>query len=293
MNQPLVSLILCTKNALPYLNQAIKSVLRQKYNNWELIIKDCCSKDGSLKALAKFNTFPNIKIISEVDRGIGDAYNRALARCSGTIIGSIDADNILEPNALVDAVKFINNHPEAAAVYGGCLMINTQKRVISTFIPGEFNLLRLLSCELVPPFSTAFFQKKICGENLYFDENLKTCADFDLWLRLSQLPILRIKKYWGQIRISRKSMTCRVETYKQYCYDKLNILNKFFRNFPENYLTQNIYNYAVSGVYAWAAESVKRIKGKPNQISYYVNKSLEFDRDSPRINKLLVKSGNT
>src|SRR4051812_31760457 len=107
---PLVSLILCVKNGMPYLPDALASVAGQSHRNIELVVQDAESNDGTLEALAAVsNRLPVVDVVSEPDAGIGDAYNRAIARCRGEIVGSIDADNVLMPDAVEQAVEFLGS----------------------------------------------------------------------------------------------------------------------------------------------------------------------------------------
>src|SRR5713101_6551247 len=105
---PRVSLILVVKNGMPYVVEAVASVVKQTYRDFELIVQDGSSEDGTVEFLATFTGVPGLDLVSEPDSGVGDAYARALRRCSGSIIGTIDADNLLEPNALECAVEFMS-----------------------------------------------------------------------------------------------------------------------------------------------------------------------------------------
>src|SRR6476619_6234805 len=116
--KPLVSLILCVKNGLPYLPQALASVERQSYRHFELVVQDCLSTDGTLDLIRAFRGAPHVALESANDGGIGPAYNRAVSRCRGEIIGTIDADNLLADNALDLAVDYLTRHADCAVVYG-------------------------------------------------------------------------------------------------------------------------------------------------------------------------------
>ena len=120
---PRVSLVLTVKNGMPYLPEAIDSLRAQRHRDFELIVQDGGSTDGTLPYLRGISDFP-ISIVSEPDSGIGEARSRAYARCRTDLVGSIDADNLLGPDALSTAVAIFRQHPEAAAVYGAVEMIN-------------------------------------------------------------------------------------------------------------------------------------------------------------------------
>jgi hypothetical protein len=281
MAEPLVSLILCIKNGMPYLPEAIESVAAQNYRHFELIVQDAESTDGSLELFGHLPGIPHADVVSEPDGGIGDAYNRAVRRSRGDVIGSIDSDNLLEPDALDRVVPFLRRRPELAAVYGGSNMLAPDGEVLYPWMPNEFDLLRLLDCRLVPPFAVSFFSRAVCGAELRFDETLKTCADFDLWLRLSHLPIARMDAVLGGTRLSDASMTRRADTYDQYIVDKSTALARYLDRCAPAHLVDVVREHALAGLHLWAAESVYDIEGeRTEQFERYLRRAISFDPGS-------------
>jgi glycosyltransferase involved in cell wall biosynthesis len=279
---PLVSLILCVKNGMPYLPDALASVAGQSYRNIELVVQDAESNDETLEAVAVVtNSLSAVEVVSEPDAGIGDAYNRAVARCHGEIVGSIDADNVLLPDAVQQAVEFLGSRPTTAAVYGGSNMLAPDGEILYPWLPDEFDLLRLLACELVPPFAVSFFNRRICGQELRFDPSLRTCADFDLWLRLSELPIERMSSILGGTRLSDASMTRREETYDQYIVDKTDALERFLGRFEPSALIDSARARSLAGLHFWSAESIWDIAGARNdRFERYLARALQLDPGS-------------
>jgi glycosyltransferase involved in cell wall biosynthesis len=284
--QPLVSLVLVVKNGMPYLPEALDSIAAQTYDNYEVVVQDGASTDGTLDVLRAADELP-LEIESAVDGGVGDAYNRAIRRCSGEIVGSIDADNLLLPDAIDRAVAFLTSRPDVVAAYGGSNMIEADGRLRYPWMPAEFDLLTLLTCELVPPFAVSFFSRDRCGDELRFDEALKTCADFDLWLRISHLPIARIDAVLGSTRLSPVSMTRRPETYEQYIVDKTAALERYFATVPPLPLIESLRKHADAGLHIWAADSVYDIEGTwTDQVERYVEHAERLVPRSPRVELL-------
>jgi glycosyltransferase involved in cell wall biosynthesis len=278
---PHVSLILCVKDGMPYLPDALASVSAQTYRDFELVVQDGASTDGSLDVLEALDV-PAVDLVSEADGGIGDAYNRAVRRCTGAIVGTIDSDNVLEPDALERAVAFLEDATFAAA-YGGSNMIDAAGTVLYPWMPDEPNLLRLLACELVPPFAVAFFDREVCGDELRFDPALKTCADFDLWLRLWHMPIARMPYILGGTRLTTASMTRRTETYDQYIADKRAALDRYLGQFEPSPLLDAVRAHAEAGIHLWSAESVYDIEGRRTpQFERYVERAVALEPGSPR-----------
>jgi glycosyltransferase involved in cell wall biosynthesis len=285
---PQISLILCVKNGLPFLRDAVASVAAQTYRNFELIVQDGLSTDGSLEWLGRVEGIPAIDIETAADTGIGQAYNRAVRRCRGDIIGSIDADNVLEPDALAAVAAFFEARPDLAVAYGAAKLITPDGKTIGGFSAAPFDLLSLLRCELVPPFATSFFARRKCAAELRFDETMKTCADYDLWLRLSHLPIGRIETCLGSTRISQKSMTCHPEKYEQFCRDKIAALERFLAGRPTDPVIGALRRHLLAGVYTWAAESVRRLEGESELFRAYRTRAADLDPYSARLPFLLT-----
>lgn len=282
-SEPMVSLILAVKNGLPYLDDALESVRRQSYQNVELVVQDCLSTDGSSERIAKLDEVP-VRSRREADGGVGDANNRALGRCRGSIIGSIDSDNLLDRDAVARAVEHFLAHPEHAVVYGSVQMVSVEGIAQDIFRPGGFDFLRLVSCELVLPWSTSFFNRAVCGESLWLDPQLKTCADYDTWLRLSHLPIAFMDCVLGSTRISSKSMTCRPESYEQFCADKAVGLKRYAEKCAHEPLRAALIRSGLVGIYCWAAESIKGLSpDSTEQIMDFYERAQAIDPTSSRL----------
>lgn len=101
---PKISIITITFNSEKTVEETIKSVLSQKYDNLEYIIIDGASKDGTMDIVNKYRE--NISyIVSEPDNGISDAFNKGIKVATGEIIGIINSDDILLPDTLNTIVK--------------------------------------------------------------------------------------------------------------------------------------------------------------------------------------------
>ena len=242
---------------MPHVREAMASLERQTYRRLEVVVQDAASTDGTAEFLSAL-PFDRLEVVSEPDGGIGEAYNRAFARCSGAIVMTLDADNLLEPNALERAVALCREHPQAAALYGAVHVVGATADPIGLFIPEPFDINALMRCELVPPFSASFFSPTMCDGNLRCDVSLETCADFDLWLRLADHEIVCTKHVLGRTRMSDSSMTRDARRYEQFCRDKAKALDNHFARHPEQASERA---EAVAGIYCWAAESLLALEG--------------------------------
>src|ERR1700676_107501 len=159
-HDPLVSIILCVRNGLPHVRDAVESVRSLTYPHYELIVQDGASTDGTLEYLRSVDGLPAMAIVSEPDTGIGQGFNLALRRSNGDIVGSVDADNVLRHDALDIVVRRFGEHPDAAVIYGACDMIDADRKFLHSWTPPEFDLLGLMEGAVVPPFATSFFSRE-------------------------------------------------------------------------------------------------------------------------------------
>lgn len=111
-NQHLVSVIMPSYNAEPYIAESIESVLAQTYNNWELLITDDQSTDRTPEIVKAFcNKDPRIKFcVAERHGGIAETRNQSLLRAQGRFIAFLDNDDLWVPEKLEKQVKFMLDH---------------------------------------------------------------------------------------------------------------------------------------------------------------------------------------
>jgi glycosyltransferase involved in cell wall biosynthesis len=285
--EPLVSVVVCTKEGMPYLREAMASLESQTYRRFEVIVQDAASRDGTREFIESL-PIERLDVVSEPDGGIGDAFNRAFARCRGAFVTSLDADNMLEPDALRKVVNLHRDNPDAAASYGAVRVIDANGIPLRTFRPPPFELRALMRCEVVPPFSTASFSREVCGDELRCDTSLATCADFDLWLRLANCKVVCTGAVLGSTRLSPKSMTRDPARYDEFCRDKLVALERHFERRPD--LAEDR-DEAVAGVYCWAAESLLELEGPSARFSEMVERAASVAPHYERVARAIAWSG--
>lgn len=119
--QPLVSIILPFFNGGPAFAPALASILNQSYQNWELLLCDDHSTDGSLE-LARSLKDPRVQVWSDGrNKGLAARLNECIARAQGTLIARMDADDISYPERLARQVDYLEKQPTVDLV--GCPML--------------------------------------------------------------------------------------------------------------------------------------------------------------------------
>lgn len=107
----LVSIIMPLYNTAEYTDESIKSVINQTYQNWELIIADDCSTDGSGKCAEKFLADKRIKYFkNEFNEGAAVTRNRALRRAKGRWVAFLDSDDLWKSDKLEKQINFMIKH---------------------------------------------------------------------------------------------------------------------------------------------------------------------------------------
>ncbi|MFW5989348.1 MAG: glycosyltransferase [Desulfosudaceae bacterium] len=180
-----VSVIIPTFNRAGLVNEAVESVLAQRGADFELIVVDDGSTDGTGPALRSRGQ--DITLLSRPNRGVSAARNAGAARASGRYLAFLDSDDLWLPGKLARQAAFFQDHPEA-------LICQTEEKWIKNGRPlkprpkhrkpsGIIFEPSLALC-LVSP-SAVMIRSRFFREMGGFDESLPACEDYDLWLRIS------------------------------------------------------------------------------------------------------------
>jgi len=173
-----------------YIGDSIKSVIGQKFDDWELIVIDDGSTDNTGDVLASFVTHPKIKIIYQQRKGLTVSNNIALRLSQGKYIMRLDADDYLDENALLVLSNILDTHPEVGLVYPDYYRVDEEGEIIDIErrkkIGEEVTLLDL------PAHGACTMIRKSCLMELGgYDETLSCQDGYDLWIRF----INRYKPY--------------------------------------------------------------------------------------------------
>ncbi len=124
MSEPIVSIAMPVFNGGPDLRLAVASILAQSFEDWELIIIDDGSTDGSVDTLLRLND-PRVIIVQDgQNHGLGARLNEAIARARGTYIARMDHDDISHPERLEKQVAFLEKTPNVDLLATQCMTIS-------------------------------------------------------------------------------------------------------------------------------------------------------------------------
>ena len=171
----LFSIITITRDNLEGLKTTQDSLHWQVCRDFEWIVIDGASKDGTKKYLQELSAH----WISEKDEGIYDAMNKGIALATGELIGIINSGDYLETDAVENIVKAFVAHPDAD-VYHGMLRVFSES---GQFMQVIGNASTFLSTGMIE-HPTCFVKKSAYERFGYFDLRYKSSADYDFMLNL-------------------------------------------------------------------------------------------------------------
>lgn len=187
----MLSIITVTYNSLRTLKDAYASLCVQTYAQWEWVVQDGGSTDGTVAWLEGLND-ARIRFISEKDNGIYDALNKAVRRAQGEWIGLLHADDVYpHDNVLFEVVEAMEGKD---AIYGDLKYVQAADitKVLRHWKSGTFSP-TLLHKGWMPPHPTLFLRKEIYAQVGPFDTQFNIAADYDFVLRVFAQPHLKAK----------------------------------------------------------------------------------------------------
>ena len=221
MNEPLVSIITPVYNAERFLEDTIKSVQKQSYKNWELVLVDDCSKDSSSEIIEKFrNSDDRIRYIKlEKNSGAAISRNTGIKNAKGRFIAFVDSDDLWEETKLEKQIEYMLRENIGFSFTSYRYMReNGEKTNKVAKAPKKIDYEGLLKNTIIG-CSTVVLDRKIIGD---FEMPLvKRGQDTATWLK-----ILRTEKYAYGIeeplvnyRIVGNSLSCnKIKCLKRSCY---------------------------------------------------------------------------
>lgn len=211
-NTPIVSVIMPVYNGQAYVRAAIDSVIKQKFPNWELIVVDDGSTDGTFEVVRQIaRTEPRIKLFRQKNSG-GPASpkNQGIKKARGEFICFIDQDDLYNVEKLGTEVEILLENPECDVIFGDMLVFNDGQRPetgfrylgpewikrAADFLERKENnvycctndFYSFMSSEVTSVTTqTVMIRRKVLMEQEGpFDETLRVSDDIDLWFRLAK-----------------------------------------------------------------------------------------------------------
>lgn len=200
-----ISIITAVKNAETTILNCLRSVTSQKNVNFEHIVVDGMSTDGTKKILSEFQD-SKISVVSEPDFGIYDAMNKGIANSKGDIIGFLNADDFYANNNVLSLVKKIfQDDLLLEACYADIVYVDKLEtlKIKRYWKSKDFNY-GFFSKGWCPPHPTFFARRSLYESYANFNLNYKIAADVELMMRFLEVYKIKVKyvpEVWVKMRL--------------------------------------------------------------------------------------------
>jgi glycosyltransferase involved in cell wall biosynthesis len=187
-----ISIITAVYNNCETIAAALDSVLAQTGADFELIVIDGGSTDGTLAVLNGYADRLAV-LVSEPDRGIYDALNKGIRRASGEVVGFLHSDDLFADDCVLKRVVEAFADPQVEAVYGDLLYVRKDNpdEVVRYWRAGAFSRARL-GWGWMPPHPTFYVRRAVYERLGVFDTKYHIAADYDCMLRFLGKGCLRV-----------------------------------------------------------------------------------------------------
>jgi len=212
---PLISIVTPSFNQATYIGEALASVRLQNNENWEHLVIDGVSTDGTIDLLrgqTKNGDQQKMFWISEKDGGQSEALNKGFRRATGEIVGWLNSDDRYRPKCFDRVVQAFEDNPDVDIIYGDYLIVDEVGKMIKVRREIEFNAFVLLYHRILYiPTTATFFRRRIFEDGNWLDENLQYAMDLEFFIRLSArgYRFRHIPQLLADFRMQPNSKTCR------------------------------------------------------------------------------------
>jgi len=176
------SIITPTLNQASYIEDTIKSVLNQNYDNFEHIIIDGGSKDGTLDILKKYK---HLKWVSEKDTGQSNAINKGFKMASGEVVAWLNSDDYYDVNAFQYVNEFFNN-TNCKVLFGDITYIDENGKKLFNLSGDDISFEKLLKYPDNVRQPSTFWKRSVIEDIGLLNESLHLVMDLDLFLRIGK-----------------------------------------------------------------------------------------------------------
>jgi glycosyltransferase involved in cell wall biosynthesis len=210
---PTVSVIMPAYNVEPYVGDAIRSALAQTYTDFELIVVDDGSKDGTAEVVKALMTQdPRIQLVQQANRGLAGARNSALRAARGEFFALLDSDDLWEPEFLAEQMAILDARPAIDIVTGnGWCLGGAKHGQLARPFPDPRPVPDLAS---IIGDEWSVFIMSVVRRHVYttlgpFDEEMRSNEDYDFWLRaaVAGFTFARNDRPLGHYRIRSDSLS--------------------------------------------------------------------------------------
>lgn len=182
-----VSIVLAAFNEARGIEATLDSIQKQTHHDWELIVVDDCSTDGTDKILAEWSASePRLRVLrNRTNDGLARSLNRGWQAATGDLIARIDGDDVMMPERLARQFAFMHEHPEVDVVGSACLLMNSEGVECGQSARSSDHDQIVRNIYRQSPFihPSVMMRRSFLERCKGYDERLRRSQDYDLWLR--------------------------------------------------------------------------------------------------------------
>ncbi len=194
-----VSIIIPVYGVEKYIATAVQSVIKQTYENFELLIIDDDSPDKSLTICRQLSD-SRIKIIHQTNRGLAGARNTGIRHAKGDYLAFLDGDDLWLPQKLERHIEHLEKFPDVGISFSRSALIDEAGNFMGAYLMPKLTNITISDLFRESPigngsaavvrrevFDTIKYQDNLYGstEDYYFDENFRRAEDIECWLRIA------------------------------------------------------------------------------------------------------------
>ena len=214
--EKLIAVVLPTYNGLPYVKEAVNSVLNQTYTDFEFLICDDASTDGTWEYLQSLQD-PRIKLFrNPQNKGLFPTLNFLIRQAYAQWIHLWSQDDVMYPFCLEEEVHFARRHPDVPFFFSQRDIIDTRGEIVEKYdnrynneLISERHLIKvsILAGSVTGNIANTVVRKSAVERAGYFNEQMRYSADFDMWERLSRgkeigvinKALIQLRQHKGQL----------------------------------------------------------------------------------------------
>lgn len=187
---PTLSVLMTAFNAMPYLELAVESVLAQEFTDFEFIIVNDGSTDGTAAYLDSLND-SRLRVFHRQNAGTAAASNFGLQHCQGEFVARMDADDYSTPDRFVTQVAFLNDHPEVGLVGSHVRVMGSKKVGMKIDLPLKHDAIMhaLTNLNNGITHGACMFRRSLI-EQIGGYWSLRSYDDWDMFVRMGQVTEL-------------------------------------------------------------------------------------------------------
>ena len=182
-----VTVLMAVYNEAKVVRSALESILKQTYNDWDLLIIDDGSTDGTQQLIQSLAAIDSRIIIirNTINLGLAASLNRGWKQAKGALIARMDADDVSLPQRFALQVGYLKSHRDVAVLGGGAELIDEEGRLLGVALRPEMHQVLVSKIYKENPFihPSVMIRRNFLTELGGYDERLRRSQDYDLWLR--------------------------------------------------------------------------------------------------------------